>query len=157
MIAVIAVTGVDATHRTEREHLSNNEMKNLNRDQNGSGRTRPLTARASSARKAKRSKSMPMVIRDPDDTEKRAIVAAKQAIAEMPPRFDIGTQIKTENGVTQIIEGPRHSDMDGWRAQLMAAFGTTSENVAHVEVERIAKALRQRDGKIDPRHRDCNR
>ena len=44
--------------------------------------------------------------------------------------------------------------MDGWRAQLMAAFGTTSETVAHVEVERIAKALRQRDGTIDPAELD---
>jgi hypothetical protein len=70
----------------------------------------------------------------------------------MPPRFDIGTQIKTENGATQIIEGPRHSDMDGWRAQLMAAFGTSSETVAHIEVERIA--LRQRDGTIDPAELD---
>ena len=52
---------------------------------------------------------------------KRGIAAAKQTIAKMPPRFDIGTQIKTENGVTQIIEGPKHSDMEGWRAQLMAA------------------------------------
>jgi hypothetical protein len=95
-----------------------------------------------------------MVIRDPDDTEKRAIVAAKQAIAGMLPRFDIGTQIEMENGVTQIIEGPRHSDMDGWRAQLMAAFGTTSETVAHVEVDRIAKALRQRDGTINPAELD---
>ena len=41
-----------------------------------------------------------MVVRDPNDTEKRAIAAAKQAIAEMEPRFDIGTQIKTENGAT---------------------------------------------------------
>jgi len=85
---------------------------------------------------------------------RNGIVAARQAIAEMPPRFEIGTQIKTENGATQIIEGPRHSDRDGWRAQLMAAFGTTSETVAHVEVERIAKALRQRDGKIDPAELD---
>ena len=83
--------------------------------------------------KAKRSKLLPMVVRDPNDTEKRAIAAAKQAIAEMPPRFEIGTRIKTENGATQIIQGPRHSDMEGWRAQLMAAFGTTSETVAHVE------------------------
>jgi len=66
-----------------------------------------------------------------------------------------GTQIKTENGVTQIIEGPRHSDMEGWRARLMAAFGTTSETVARVEVERIAKALRQRDGTIDPAELDA--
>jgi hypothetical protein len=36
----------------------------------------------------------------------------------------------------------------------MAAFGTTSETVAQVEVERIAKALRQRDGKIDPAELD---
>ena len=104
--------------------------------------------------KAKRPKSQPTAVREPDDAERRAIAAAKQAIAEMPPRFDIGTQIKSENGVTQIIEGPRHSDMDGWRAQLMAAFGTTSETVAHVEVERIAKALRQRDGTIDPAELD---
>jgi len=104
--------------------------------------------------KAKRSKSLPMVVRDPDDAEKRAIAAAKQAIAEMPPRFEIGTRIKTENGATQLIEGPSHSDRDGWRAQLMAAFGTTSETVAQVEVERIAKALRQKDGKIDPAELD---
>jgi hypothetical protein len=104
--------------------------------------------------KAKRSKSLPMVVPDPDEDEKRAIAAAKQAIAEMEPRFEIGTRIKTENGATQLIEGPTHSDRDGRRAQLMAAFGTTSENVAHVEVERIAKALRQRDGKIDPAELD---
>ena len=36
----------------------------------------------------------------------------------------------------------------------MSAFGTTSETVAHVEVERIAKALRQRDGTIDPAELD---
>ena len=87
MIAVIAVIGVDATNRTEREHLSNDVMKNLKRHQNGRARTRPVTAKATSAREAKRSKSLPMVVREPDDTEKRAIVAAKQAIAEMPPRF----------------------------------------------------------------------
>jgi hypothetical protein len=39
--------------------------------------------------------------------------------------------------------------MDGWRAQFKAAFGTSSETVLQVQVERIAKALRQRDGKID--------
>src|SRR6516225_11689786 len=104
--------------------------------------------------KGKKQKSLPATVREPKDAEKRAIVAAKQAIAEMPPRFDIGTQIKSENGVTQIIEGPRHSDMDGWRARLMAAFGTTSATVAQVEVERIAKALRQRDGTIDPAELD---
>jgi hypothetical protein len=104
--------------------------------------------------KAKRPKWLPSAVREPDDTERCAIAAAKQAIAEMPPRLDIGTQIKMENGVTQIIEGPRHSDLDGWRAQLMAAFGTTSETVAHVEVERIAKALRQRDGTINPAELD---
>ena len=88
------------------------------------------------------------------DWASRAILAwqlsnTMDVIAEMPPRFEVGTRIKNENGATQIIEGPRHSDWVGWRAQLMAAFGTTSETVAHVEVERIAKALRQRDGKID--------
>jgi hypothetical protein len=72
----------------------------------------------------------------------------------MEPRFEIGTRIKTENGATQIIEGPTHSDRDGWRAQLMAAFGTTSETVAQVEVERVAKALRQKDGKIGPAELD---
>ena len=70
-----------------REHLSNDVMKNLNRDRNGRGRTRLGSARATPAMKAEQPKSLPMVIRDPDDTEKRAIVAAKQAIAEMPPRF----------------------------------------------------------------------
>lgn len=104
--------------------------------------------------KAKRPKSLPTAVRGPDDTERRAIAAARQAIAEMPPRFDIGTQIKTENGATQIIQGPKHSDIDGWRAQFLAAFGTTSSAVAHVEVERIAKVLRQRDGKIDPTELD---
>ena len=104
--------------------------------------------------KGKKRESLPAAVREPEDAERRAIAAAKQAVAEMPPRLDIGTQIKMENGGTQIIEGPRHSDMDGWRARLMAAFGTTSETVAQVEVERIAKALRQRDGKIDPAELD---
>jgi hypothetical protein len=104
--------------------------------------------------KAKRPKSLPTAVRGPDDIERRAIAAAKQAVAEMPPRLDVGTQIKTEKGATQIIQGPRHSDIDGWHAQLVAAFGTTSITVAHVEMERIARALRQRDGKIDPAELD---
>ena len=94
MIAVIAVTGVDATNKTERERLSNDVMKN-----------RLGSAKARSAMKAKRSKSLPMVVRDPNDTEKRAIAAAKQAIAEMEPRVDVGTRIKTENGAIQIQQG----------------------------------------------------
>jgi hypothetical protein len=84
-----------------------------------------------------------------------AIAAAKQVIAEMQPRFDAGTKIKTENGATQILQGPKHSDMDGWKAQLMAAFGATNETVVKVEMERIAKALRQRDGTIDPAELDA--
>jgi hypothetical protein len=44
-----------------------------------------LGSAKASAMKAKRSKSLPMVVRDPDDTEKRAIAEAKQAVAEMPP------------------------------------------------------------------------
>ena len=64
MIAVIAVTGVDATNKAEREHLSNDVMKN-----------RLGSAKATSA-KAKRSKSLPMVVREPDEAEKRAIAAA---------------------------------------------------------------------------------
>jgi hypothetical protein len=43
----------------------------------------------------------------------------------MPPRFEVGTTIKSENGVTQILQGPKHTDQDGWRAQFMAAFGTS--------------------------------
>ena len=89
-------------------------------------------------------------MRDPDDAEKRAIAAAKQVIAEMEPRFDVGTKIKTENGKTQIQQGPKHSDLDGWRTQFMAAFGTTSETVVGVEIQRLAKALRHRDGTVDP-------
>jgi len=104
--------------------------------------------------KAKRSKSMPTAVREPDDAEKRAIVAARRAIAEMPPRFEAGTKIKIENGATQIDQRPKHSDIDGWRAQFMAAFGTTSNVVVGVEMERIANALR-RDGKIDPAELDA--
>ena len=104
--------------------------------------------------KSRKQKTLPVTLREPEDAERRAIAAAKQAVAEMPPRLDVGTRIQTENGATQIIQGPRHSDIDGWHAQLMAAFGTTSITVAHVEVERIARALRQRDGKIDPAELD---
>jgi hypothetical protein len=94
-------------------------------------------------------------MRGPDETERRAIVAATQALSEMSPRFVPGTQIKSENGATQILQGPKHSDLNGWRAQFMAAFGTTSETVVHVEIERVAKALRQRDGTIDPAELDA--
>jgi hypothetical protein len=73
---------------------------------------------------------------------------------EMPPRFDVGTKIKTEGGTTQIIQGPRHCDMEGWRAQFMAAFGTTSETVVGVEMQRFAKALRRTDGTLDPAELD---
>jgi hypothetical protein len=104
--------------------------------------------------KAKQSKSLQTAVPEPDDAEKRAIVAAKQAIAEMQPRFDVGTKIETKNGATQILQGPKHSDMDGWRTQFMAAFGTTSETVVGVEMQRVAKALR-RDGKIDPAELDA--
>ena len=104
--------------------------------------------------KSKKQKTLPVTLREPEDAERRAIAAAKQAIAEMPPRFDIGTRIKTENGATQIIQGPRHSDIDGWHTQLMAAFGTTNTTVVHAEMERIARALSQRDGKIDPAELD---
>jgi hypothetical protein len=48
----------------------------------------------------------------------------------MPPRFDMGAQVKTEKVATQILLGASHSDKDGWRAQLMMAFGTSSEIVA---------------------------
>jgi len=104
--------------------------------------------------KSKKQKTLPVTLREPEDAERRAIAAAKQAVAKMPPRLDIGTRIKTENGATQIIQGPRHSDIDGWHAQLMAAFGTTNTTVVHAEMERIARALSQRDGKIDPAELD---
>jgi hypothetical protein len=135
--------------------LRKDGMKDVNMDQNGRSRTRPVSAKATSALKAKRSKSLPTVVREPDDAEKRAIAAAKQVIAEMEPRFDAGTKIKSEDGATQILQGPKHSDMDGWKAQLMAAFGTTNETVVKVEMERLAKALRQRDGTIDPAELDA--
>jgi len=104
--------------------------------------------------KAKQPKSLPTPVREPNDTEQRDIAAARQALAEMPPRFEVGTEIKSENGVTQILHGPKHSDMEGWRAQFMAALGTPSKTVVGVELERIAKALRQRDGTIDPAEMD---
>jgi hypothetical protein len=104
--------------------------------------------------KAKKPKSPPTPVRGPDEAEKCAIAAAKQALADMPPRFDVGTKIETKNGVTQILQGPKHSDLDGWRAQFMAALGTSSTTVVGVELERIARALRQRDGTINPAELD---
>jgi hypothetical protein len=103
--------------------------------------------------KAKKPKSPPTPVREPDEAEKCAIAAAKQALADMPPRFDVGTKIETKNGVTQILQGPKHSDMDGWRAQFLAAFGTSSEKVVSVELERTSSAL-HRNGKIDPAELD---
>ncbi|HXB77517.1 MAG TPA: hypothetical protein VNX23_08975 [Bradyrhizobium sp.] len=93
-------------------------------------------------------------VREPNDAEKHAIAAARQILADMPPRFEVGTRIKSENGVTQVLQGPKHFDLEGWRAQFMVAFGTSSETVVQVEVQRIAGALRQRDGKIDPAELD---
>jgi hypothetical protein len=61
----------------------------------------------------------------------------------------VRTEIKTEGGVNKILLGPNHSDMEGWRAQLMAAFGTSSETAARVEAQRIANALGQSDGTIN--------
>jgi hypothetical protein len=104
--------------------------------------------------KSKHPKSLPTPVRAPNDNEQRAIAAARQALAEMPPRFEVDTQIKDERGATQILQGPKHSDMEGWRAQFMAAFGTSNETVTQVEVQRIAGALRQRDGTIDPNELD---
>ena len=57
--------------------------------------------------KAEQPKSQSTAVRDPDDAEKRAIAAARQTIAEMPLRFDVGAKIKTENGTTQILQGPQ--------------------------------------------------
>src|SRR5215471_13897232 len=105
--------------------------------------------------KAKKPNSLPTAVREPKDAERRAIAAAKQALADIPPRFEVGTRIENENGVTQILQCPKHSDQDGWRAQFMAAFGTSSEKVVAVEAERVAKALRQKDGKIDPAELDA--
>jgi hypothetical protein len=99
---------------------------------------------------ANQPKSLPMAARKPDEAEQQAIAAARRAIAEMPPRFEAGTKIESKNNATQILQGPKHSDLDGWRTQFMAAFGTTSETVVAVEMQRVAKALRQRDGTIDP-------
>jgi hypothetical protein len=104
--------------------------------------------------RAKKTKSLPMTVREPDEAERRSIAAARQAIAEMPPRFDVATKIENKDGVTQILQGPKHTDIDGWRAQFMAAFGTSSAAVVNVEVERIANALR-RDGKINPDELDA--
>src|ERR1700755_1401583 len=85
-----------------------------------------------SVMKAKQRKPLPAPVRGPNDTERRAIAEARQALADMPPRFEVDTQIEDESGVTQIIQGPKHSDQDGWRAQFMAAFGTSSEKVVGV-------------------------
>jgi hypothetical protein len=104
--------------------------------------------------KAKHPKSPPAPVRGPNNTEQRAIAAARQALADMSPRFEVDTQIKDESGLTQIIQGPKHFDLEGWRTQLLAAFGTSSTTVAGVEMERIARALRQRDGTINPAELD---
>jgi hypothetical protein len=128
--------------------LSKDQMKT--RTRLGEATARNL----SNVMKSKPPKSLPTEVREPDDAEERAIAAARQTIAEMPPRFEVGTKIKTENGATQILQVPKHSDQDGWRAQFMAAFGTTSETVVGVEMQRIANALR-RDGKIDPAELDA--
>jgi hypothetical protein len=94
-------------------------------------------------------------VREPEGDEKRAIAAARQSITEMPPRFDPATKIMAENGSTKIVQGPKHSDLEGWSAQFKAAFGTSSTTVLNVEVERIAKALRQKDGTINPAELDA--
>ena len=103
---------------------------------------------------SRRAKKLPAVSREPNETERGLIAQARQTLAEMSPRFEVGTKVEIENGTTKVIQGPRHSDMDGWKAQFMAALGTSSKTVANVEVERIAKALRQSGGKIDPAELD---
>jgi hypothetical protein len=50
--------------------------------------------------KAKQPKSLPTPVRGPNDTEQRAIAAARQALTDIPRRFEVGTQIKTENGAS---------------------------------------------------------
>jgi hypothetical protein len=101
------------------------------------------------------SAQIPSPIRQPDESETRAIAAAKQELAAMRPRLEAGTTLGVEGAVTQIDQGPSHSDPDGWRAQFKAAFGTTSEKVVSIEVERIARALRRKDGTIDPAELDA--
>src|SRR5690242_7903925 len=95
-----------------------------------------------------------MAVRKPDEAEQRAISAARLTIAEMAPRFEAATKVETKNGATQIRQGPKHSDLDGWRVQFMVAFGTTSATVVNIELERIAKALRRKDGTLDPSELD---
>ena len=73
----------------------------------------------------------------------------------MPPRFEANTKIRADGNNTQIAQGPKHLDMEGWKTRFMAAFGTSSSTVVHVEVERTAKALRKRDGSIDPAELDA--
>jgi hypothetical protein len=45
------------------------------------------------AMKTEQPKSLPVMARAPDNAERRAIAAAKQALAEMSPHFDVGTKI----------------------------------------------------------------
>lgn len=99
--------------------------------------------------KDKSTKGLPAPKRKPEPNEQLAIDAARASIAAMPPRFEANTKIKADGDKTQIAQGPKHSDMEGWKARFMAAFGTSSSIVVNVEVERVAKAFRQLDGSID--------
>jgi hypothetical protein len=102
----------------------------------------------------KETKALPTPVPEPNEAQRRAIDSAKQSIAQIFPRFEANTKIKKEGDATQIAQGPKHSDMEGWKAQFMAALGTSSKTVVDVEVQRIAKALRQKDGGIDPAELD---
>ena len=68
-------------NRTEGEQLSKDGMKNVNRDQNGRVRIRPVSAKA----KAKRSKSLPTAVQCPDDDEHRSLSVISPRAAYIPP------------------------------------------------------------------------
>ena len=97
----------------------------------------------------KETKALPVPARAPDEKERLAIDAARDSISKLSPRFEANTKAQLDGDTLQIRQGPKHSDMEGWKARLVAAFGTSSSNVVNVEIERIAAALRHANGNLN--------
>lgn len=79
-------------------------------------------------------------LREPTEAERAAGAAALAAQAERPARPSVGI---THKGDVTTIGNP-HTDWRSWNAQIGEAFGTTSDDFAHLAFGRLGDLARER-------------
>jgi hypothetical protein len=71
---------------------------------------------------------------------------AADRVAKRGPRIELN--VSSEDGVCQISN--KHADGSGWSAQLTDAFGTTSQEFAHLSLMQMMNALGSRGASPSP-------